>query len=138
MKIREWVKFFTRNNLKLNGKNKYTLTFNDVILENIIVHSEKSHSETYKLLRKFETPQYNNIFVLRNKKAFNTILFNIPYDVVICDKDGKVIKLFINLEIGFISNYIKKSYFIFFMVSGSINHYKISKLDRINLRKIWI
>lgn len=126
------------NNLQKKQKTLYTMSLNDIFLDKVKVFSNKSHYETYTLLRSFKTPQYDNIYVLRNKKAFNTAFFNINYDIVLCDKDGKVMKIFINKSEGYISNYFKESYFVYFMSVGSINFYKISALDIIRLQKIWM
>ena len=110
------------------------MSINNIVVEKATVNSTKSHSATYKLLRTFKTPQYDNINVLRNKKGFNTIGFNLNYDIVVCDRYGKTIDLLANKEVGFISKHYDDSHFIYFMTVGSINFYRIKIFDRIRLQ----
>lgn len=137
MRILEWIKIFGKSNIKKKESRTYTITLNDSLLEKAVVHSTLSHSKTYKLLREYKTPQYDTLYVLRNKKGFNTMGFTLNYDVVICDKNGKVLELLQDTIEGYISKYYNKSHFIYFMTVGSINHYKIELYNILRLQGIW-
>lgn len=137
MKMWDWIKIFGRPKNKKKYERAYKLSINDVLIENIRAHSTGNHSGTYKILRTFKTPQYDEVYVLRNKKGFNTIGFNIHYDIVVCDKDGKVLDTLADQKEGYISEHYADAHFVYFMTVGSINFYKIKSLDRIRLRKEW-
>ena len=136
MKIKEWIKIFSKYKSDKSEKS-YSITLNNNILDKAIVYSHPNHNKTMKLLRAFKTVQYDNIYVLRNKKGFNTIGFGLNYDVVIADKDGKVIKTLMDLKIDYISKYYENGYFIYFMPVGSINFYKIGTSDILRLQRDW-
>lgn len=138
MKILDWIKIFSKKPYAKNKVIEYKVSFNNEEAENIIAQSTKLHSDTYKILRNIKTPLYNNIFIMRGKKGFNTFLFNINFDVVISDKDGKVLKTYSDVKPGFISDKIEKASLIMFSTVGTINFYDIKKRDQVTLRRLFI
>lgn len=137
MKFWKWIKIiFIKKNYK-EEENTYNIEHNNEKLENIKVFSNAIHFKTYKILRTFKTTQYNNFYLMRKKKGFNTLFFNINYDILVSDKDGKILDLFKNKKQGYISKYYKNSYFIFFTPIGTINFYNFQINDKLNLVKNW-
>lgn len=130
MKLLEYYKII---NFSRKGKDKqkeFGLIHMGEKVENIRVLTFRSHHEIYKLLRTYKTPQYDLVYLMRNKKGFNTILFRINYDVVICNKNGKIIKMEINCKPGHISQYFDDGYEIFFFVVGQIKFMNL-QLDEV-------
>lgn len=116
----------------------FSLTHNDINVEKTKVIVNPLASETYQLLRKFATPQYELMFLMRNKKGFNTLFFQQHYDVIVCDKNFKVIKLFIDLKKGFISENFSNGYFIYFATVGTINFLDLKENDRLRISRDFI
>ncbi len=136
MKLWDYAKIFGTANIPRKTTSNFRLLRNEEEIPKVRVINNKLHSETFKVLRRFVTPQYENIYLMRNKKGFNTVAFQQEYDVVIADKNGKVIKTFLSVPTGFISEYFKESYSIFFMTIGSIKSFDINKSDRLQLTRI--
>ncbi|MCP4354018.1 MAG: hypothetical protein GY793_00010 [Proteobacteria bacterium] len=103
---------FTRKARKRNYKHDYRLLLNDVHLTKWNIINNSSVYQTVKTLRTFTSPQYETGYLMRRKKAFNTILFQQNYDVVLTDRHGKVLKLFIDVAPGFYSKYYAEGYFV--------------------------
>lgn len=138
MKIKDLL-FLDSKKIKRKDNIEYKISLNDRDLENTIAFSTALHHDTYKILRELKTVQYDRFFVLRKKKGFNTIGFNINYDVIICDRNGKILELVNNCDIGYISEYYNESYFIYFTPVGTINFYKMKNNDRLSLHKeYWV
>lgn len=138
MKIIQWIKILNFEAFERKSRHQYALTINDNKIENVVVHVNSLSGETYRLLRKFSTPRYDAIYLMRNKRGFNTTYFKQNYDVVVCDKNFRVIKTFINLPSGTISEYIEHAYFIYFACVGTINHFDIKMHDRMRIARNWI
>ncbi len=137
MKIWEWIKIIGINKIYKEESTTYKIELNNEELEDIKVYSNILHSKTYKILRTFKTSQYNDFYLMRNKKGFNTLFFNIAYDILIADKDGKILDFFKNKNQGYISKYYNNSYFILFLPVGTINFYSFQINDKINLIRDW-
>lgn len=137
MKIWKWIKILFIRKIPKNEENIYIIELNNEKLENIKVFSNAIHFKTYKILRTFKTQQHNNFYLMRNKKGFNTLFFNINYDIVVSDKDGKILDLLKNKKQGYISKYYQNSYFIFFTPIGTINFYNFQINDKLNLIRNW-
>lgn len=134
----EWVKIFKMNN-KISSKQKgYFLTLNENDIEKVKVIVNPLISETYKQLRKFVTPQYDLMFLMRNKRGFNTAFFKQHYDVIVCDKNFKVLKTFTDVNEGFISEHFEQGYFIYFATVGMNNFLGIKENDRLRIRRDFI
>ena len=138
MKILDWIKIFGSTPYKDDSLNQYKVLLNEVELDGKVVISNRSHSKTYKLLRKIKTPMYDNIFLMRKKKGFNTFMFIINYDIIVADKNGIVLSTMTDVEPGFISEYYKDGSFVYFAPVGTINFYKIKKRDVLSVRKLWL
>lgn len=117
---------------------EYKVLLNDQPLEKVSIKSFPTHSETYNLLRSFRTVQYENIYVLRRKKGYNTYLFHINYDVVICDKYGKVLDVDMDVKPGSISKHYPQAYYVYYMPVGMVTYHRIKKLDVISISRKWI
>ena len=138
MKIWNLLKIFAEPRKSYYSHSEYKLFHGGEELKEIIGISYKLHRDVYKRLRKIKTPQYNTVYILRNKKAFNTILFSQHVDVLITTKDGVVIDVKKNIKPGFISEYYEKGNKIFFMTVGSINHFNFKKYDSLTLNLKWL
>lgn len=108
---------------------------NEADVEKVKVIVNPLSTDTYKMLRTFATPQYDLMFLMRNKKGFNTVLFQQNYDIVVCDKNFKVIKLFPDTERGFISEHFSNGYFIYFGTVGMINFLNLKPNDRLKIKR---
>ena len=138
MKIKEWVKNLSSTPYKKNIPVEYTAHLNEQPIENIEIKSFGTHHETYELLRSFKTIQYETMYVFRNKRGYNTYLFNINFDIVVCDKYGKVLEAISNIKPGTISQHYSKGYYVFFMPVGTIVYLEIKKLDVISIARKWL
>ena len=138
MKIWDWVKIFGKREIEKADDMTYTVLLNDIQLEKVKAYSAKSHHHIYKQLRAFKAPRYDKFYVFRGKAGFNTIGFTIKYDVVVTDRNGKIIDLKKEVEVGEISNHYKEGYFIFFTTVGTINYYNLKNNDLLKLRRVWI
>ncbi len=138
MKIVEWIKIFKMTNQKSDKKKSFSLTLNNADVEKVNVLVNPLSSDTYKLLRKFATPQYDLMFLMRNKKGFNTLFFQQRYDVIVCDKNFKIISLFPELKMGFISENFANGYFIYFSTVGTINFLDLKENDRLRIKRDFI
>lgn len=138
MKIFKFLKNFSTRPLPRFEKYEYSFYINKKEIENLNVWSSLSHHETAKRLRNFKSQPYDNLYVLRNKKGFNTMLFIQKYDVIICDGSGIVIDLLTEVGPGYISDYYQNGYFIYFGAVGTINFYNIKKRDLLELTRRWI
>lgn len=119
--------------MKKPERSEYSLFHNNTEIENIQVISYALHRETFKHLRHFKVPQYKHIYLMKKKKGFNTLFFQLNFDVVVADRDGIVLDVLTDVETGYVSNHYQEGYFIFFMTVGSINHYNIKVKDRLNI-----
>ena len=138
MKLWDYYKIINFPKGKKHIKKTFDLIHNEEVVENIEVITYKLHSRIYRDLRAFKTSQYNIAYLMRNKKGFNTILFRINYDIVITNNKGIVLDLLINQEPGFISEYYKDGYNIYFFVVGQIKFMDIKLKDQLNLKlQIW-
>ncbi len=135
MKWSGYLKLMINPGFKKKQENHYQLIINQKLMNNLKIITHSLHFDTYNLLKKLKTPQYNTIFLMRNKQGFTTIFFQQSFDVVLCDRYGNVIKTFINQPSGYISQYFPKSYFIYFMTVGSIKYYNIKINDRLTLKR---
>lgn len=133
MKLLSIIKNLKFAQIKKPERSDYALFHNNTEIENIKVISYALHRETYKHLRHFKIPQYDHIYLMKKKKGFNTLFFQLNYDVVVSDHDGIVIDTLTDIETGFISNHYPEGYFIFYMTVGSINHYNIKVKDRLKI-----
>ena len=139
MKIKDWVKIFAdKRPLKKSVQSEYKISKNNEENLDIKVISFKSHSEVYTLLRNIKTPLYNQVFLMRGKKGFNTFLFNINFDIFVTDKNGVVLKKYSDVKPGFVSDFIEDAHFIYFSVVGTINNLRIKERDQITLRRLFI
>ncbi|CAM9142007.1 hypothetical protein [Mycoplasma todarodis] len=129
---------FTRKAKKRNYKNDCRLILNGVHLTKWNVINNSSAYETVRTLRKFTTPQYETGYLIRRKKAFQTILFQQNYDVVLTDRHGKVLKLFIDVAPGFYSKYYSECYFVLWFPVGTIKFFELKELDILQTRRIII
>ncbi|NQZ29537.1 MAG: hypothetical protein HRT98_04095 [Mycoplasmatales bacterium] len=129
---------FTRKAKKRNYKNNYRLILNGVHLTKWNIINNSSTYETIKTLRKFTTPQYETGYLIRRKKAFQTILFQQNYDIVLTDRHGKVLKLFIDVAPGFFSKYYNECYFVLWFPVGTIKFLELKELDIFQTRRIII
>lgn len=133
MKLISIVKNLIFVQMKKPERSEYSLFHNNNEIENIKVISHALHRETFKHLRHFKIPQYNRIYLMKRKKAFNTLFFQLSFDVVVADRDGIVLDALTDVETGYISNHYQEGYFVFFMTVGSINHYNIKVKDRLKI-----
>lgn len=135
MKLLSYLKIISLPKGFRTEKNYGALEHNENELENISAITYVSHAQTYKVLRKFKTPQYDHVYVMRNKRGFNTAFFQQNYDVVITNRNNVVIEVNTNITPGYISPYLKEGYFIYFMTVGSINHFQIKEKDRLRVNR---
>ena len=112
---------------------EYILSLNENEVEGITVVSYKLHSDVYKRLRKFSTYQYDTLYLMRNKRAFNTMFFNLNQDVIVTDKDGTIIDLFKDQAPGFVSKKYPNGNKIYFGAVGIINNLDFKIKDRLTL-----
>lgn len=138
MKLLKLVKSFGIRNVPRFEKYEYDFYLNKTHAPEITVWSTLSHHETYKKIRNFKSQPYNNFYVLRNKKGFTTIMFVQKYDIIVCDSNGIVIDLLMEIEPGYISEYYENGYFIYFCPVGSINFYSIKIRDLLELGRRWL
>lgn len=131
----EWVKIFKMNNKIENKQKHFFLTHNENDVEKVKVIVNPLVSDTYKQLRKFATPQYDEIFLMRNKRGFNTTFFKQHYDVIVCDKNFRVLKTFTDVNEGYISEHFENGYFIYFATVGMNNFLEIKENDRLRIRR---
>ncbi|WP_127942639.1 MULTISPECIES: hypothetical protein [unclassified Mycoplasma] len=136
MKWLKVIKILAFPRLKKAARQEYQPFLNQSPMEDMLVVSHTLHRQTYQWLRKFKTPQYGRMWLLRKKKAFNTLFFQQPYDVVVCDRYGNVLATFVALGSGYVSNYYRAGYFIYFMVVGSIKFYDIRPSDRLTFKRL--
>ncbi len=101
------------------------LIINNEIIEKWSVVNDNSVSNTILELSKYKSPQFETGFVCRRKKAFQTITFQQSYDIVVTDKNGKVLDLLIKVEPGFFSKYYPLAHFVYFFPVGSIKHFNL-------------
>ncbi len=134
--IAKATQLFIRKAKKRNYQYNCTLTLNNVLLDKWNVINNSSVIETVKTLRKFTAPQYETGYLMRRKKGFQTFLFQQNYDVVLTDKDGKVLELFIDVAPGYYSNYHKDGYFILWFPVGTIKFLELKELDILQARRI--
>ena len=134
MKIWNFTKILGTPTKSKYSHREYDLFLNDGSIDKITVINFKLHSDIYKRLRKFKTPQYDTIYLLRNKKAFNTMLFTMNYDIMVTDKDGTIIDIFINQEPGFVSDKYNKGDKVYFGAVGIINNLDIKLKDMLTLK----
>ncbi|TCG10998.1 hypothetical protein [Mycoplasma todarodis] len=127
---------FTKRARKRNYRNDCRLLLNNTHLTKWNVVNNSSVYETVKTLRKFTTPQYETGYLMRRKKAFNTILFQQNYDVVLTDRHGKVLKLFIDVAPGYYSEYFPECYFVLWFPVGTIKYLELKELDIFQTRRI--
>lgn len=132
MKLLDYYKIIKFPEKKKGQQQQFYLYHNDEPVEKIEVHSFKSHHEIYKRLRLFKFQQYELAYVMQRKKAFNTLAFRINYDVIVCDKDGKVIDILIDVAPGYTSQYYENGWKIFFFAVGHIKSLEIKKKDRLS------
>ncbi len=135
MQIINYLKPFISSGFKKNEQIYYQLLVNEILISDLKIISHHLHFNTYNLLKKFKTPQYNIGYLMRKKQGFTTIFFQQRYDIIVCDRYGNVIKKFINQAVGYISSYFSEGYFIYFMVVGSIKYYNIKNSDRLTLKR---
>ncbi len=129
---------FTRKAKKRNYKTDYRLLLNGTHLSKWKIINNSSAYETVKTLRKFTSPQYETGYLIRRKKAFQTLLFQQNYDVVLTDRYGKVLELFIDVEPGFYSKYYSECYFVLWFPVGTIKFLELKELDILQTRRIII
>ena len=129
----KWVKIFVIPTFEKKDLKEYKTFLNEVEVERVVSYSTNGHKKTYDMLRAFKSSQHDKWFVLRNKKGFNTFYFTINYDVIIADRDGKVIEAILGVAPGFFSNNYKKSHYIYFTPVGSIKYYNIKKSDIVKI-----
>lgn len=138
MKIWNLLKIFSIPRKNNYSHNEYKLLHAGKEVKDLIGISYKLHRDIYKRLRKIKTPQYETAYILRNKKAFNTMLFAQNIDVVITTKDGVVIDVKKNVKPGFISEYYETANKIFFMTVGTINYFDFKKDDSLTIALKWL
>lgn len=112
------------------------ITLNDVRLESVQVINFALHHDVYKRLRSFKTPQYDKFYLMRGKKGFNTLLFQQNYDVIVTNKDGKVIDTLQSVEPGYLSGFYEDGYSIYFTTVGTINFYNIKNNDILRRNRV--
>ena len=138
MKLWDYYKIINHTHKGKDKQKEFSLIHNGNPVENIRVLTYKSHHKIYKLLRTYKTPQYNLAYLMRNKKGFNTLLFRINYDVVVCNKNGKIIHIEINCNPGHISKYFNDGYEIFFFVVGQIKFMNLQIDEQLLLElQVW-
>ena len=138
MKLREIFWIWKKPHFKKKMNQGFGLKKNDIEIENLKINNSLLHSHTYDIIRKMKTPQYNSGWVMRNKKGFNTVFFNINYDIVMCDSFGNIINLFPNTKTGYVSKHYPNSYFIYFFVVGTIKDLNIEKGERLTLKRQFV
>ena len=138
MKIWNLLKIFATPTKTRYSHNEYRLFHGGEEIEKLIGISYKLHSDIYKRLRNIKTPQYETVYILRNKKAFNTILFAQDVDVVVTTKDGVVLDVKKEIKPGFISEYYENGNKIYFFTVGSINHFNFKKNDSLTIALKWL
>lgn len=135
MKWSDYLKIMINPGFKKQQEHHYQLVINQNLVSDLKIIAHLLHFDTYNLLKKLKTPQYNTVFLMRNKQGFTTIFFQQNFDIVICDRYGNVLKTFINQASGYISEHFPKSYFIYFMTLGSIKYHNININDRLTLKR---
>ncbi|CAM9126013.1 hypothetical protein MYMA111404_02475 [Mycoplasma marinum] len=138
MKLRDItnIKYiFTRKNKKSIKNREFYLSVNDKIIPKWKIMNNTSTAKTIKMLKNFQIPQYETGYLLRNKKGFQTIFFNQNYDVVVSDRDGKVLKTFISVNPGYFSKYFASAHFVYFFPVGTINFLNINKKDVVIIKR---
>lgn len=138
MKIWNFLKIFAEPKKTKYSHKEYKLFHGGNEVEGLMGISYKLHGDIYKRMRKIKTPQYKTAFILRNKKAFNTILFSQHVDVIITTKDGEVIEAMKDVKPGYISKYYENANKIFFMTVGTINHFDFKKDDSLVITLKWL
>ena len=134
MKLWKFTKILGTPTKSKYSHREYDLFLNDEIIEKITIINFKLHSDIYKRLRKFSTPQYDTIYLLRNKKAFNTMLFTMNYDIIVTDKDGTIIDILNDQAPGFISDKYNDGNKVYFGAVGVINNLDFKPKDRLTLK----
>ncbi|WKX02321.1 hypothetical protein [Candidatus Mycoplasma mahonii] len=134
MKFKDLINIMGTPQKNRYSHREYDIFLNEEEINKMTGVTFKLHSDVYKRVRNFPSPQYDVIYILRNKKAFNTALFKINYDVIVTGKDGIILKIFIDLGPGFISKYFSDGNKIFFCSVGTINNYDIKIKDLMTLR----
>ena len=133
MSLWEWVKI--RNTYKRKYSDRqYWLVNDGEIIKELKVITYKLHNDVYKNLRKFIKPQYDIVFLLRNKKSFNTYWFKQNYDVVITDKDGVILDCLNNVKPDYFSKHYEKGNKVYFMAVGNIWDLNLQKNKILSLR----
>ena len=134
MKIWNFTKILGTPKKSNYSHREYDLFLNDNNVDNITIINFKLHSDIYKRLRKFSTPQYDTIYLLRNKKAFNTMLFTMNYDIMVTDKEGTIIDIFNDQAPGYVSEKYNDGDKVYFGAVGIINNLDIKLKDRLTLK----
>ncbi len=134
MKYWNFTKILGTRQKTTYSHREYNLFLNERPIEKITVMTYPLHSDVYKSIRNFSTPQYETIYLLRNKKAFNTMFFKINYDVLVTDKNGTIVDFFIDQKTGYASDKYPNGNKVYFCAVGTINNLNIKENDRLTLQ----
>jgi hypothetical protein len=128
--------FFKKNKAPSSEHKTYNFTINKTRIPEMKILGNKNNYLIYNELKELMYPQYNFGYLTKNKQGFNTLLFKQSYDILVCDKDGKVLDVLKSLRPNFISKYYNGAFYIYFFPVGTNSYYELKKNDVVNLRYV--
>ncbi len=118
------------NPFKKSEDKIYKLYHNDNFID-IKVMRIKINGEYYKNIVKTRRFSNNFGYFIYNIKGFNSFLMNQKIDLVFVNNEKKVIKTFVNFNTNKISDFFKKTKFVYILPSETILRNKIKEGDYI-------
>ncbi len=140
MKLKEVINLkalFTRK-ARFMDVLEYTFWVNSIKQENWKAYGNASGREVIKKLSRFKSAQFNVAYFIRNKKGYQTVTFQQAYDIVITDKDGKIIDVKMDVQPGNTSKYYSDAYIVYFLSVGTINYFNLNIDDVIKTKRKWL
>ncbi|QHX35961.1 hypothetical protein STIUS_v1c04070 [Spiroplasma sp. TIUS-1] len=130
-----------------NKQNKLLDSLNisrdDVLETGYLIHNENI-VDVHIICLKFFDQKFSNItrnekfeeqigFRITNAKAFNTFLFTDAVDVVVCDKNNKVIATYSSMPVQKATSYYKNGWYIYVFAKKMIKFLNLGTNDYLTI-----
>lgn len=133
--FKDFSKFFYKKNTEKQKKKKVNLFLNNRLITGSKATYYKNHYRLYRNLRNMIINEEELILCTSNVRGFNTKFTIINFDVIVCDRFGKVIANFKDLNNDYISEYSPNYWYLFFLPVGFINFWNVKNGDTIKIKK---
>ncbi|WP_338982919.1 hypothetical protein [Spiroplasma endosymbiont of Othius punctulatus] len=131
------------NNEQNKFIDKLNISRDEVLETGYLIHNEKN-VDVHIICLKFIDQKINNItrnekfeeqigFRISNVKAFNTFLFTDSVDVVICDKNNKVLTTYSSMPVQKATSHYKNAWYIYVFAKKMIKFLNIEQSDYLNV-----